>query len=186
MKNIFSNLDIAKLQGLVGSELSYVAGPQLWEFLNSDLIFVAAGSKRLSFQGDIFPESFEGFDSDYSRIKLSEPTQAEVDAALKVGAAYYFHSGEVIDRVYVIRDSIRYFGAKGETWEYVTDTGVVFQLTGGTLAVSKLGHHDEMLQVTYLDELSVDLLPVTVGHFESDLYQKYEFSRELILLGPIS
>lgn len=185
MKNIFSNLDIAKLQGLVGSELSYVAGPQLWEFLNSDLIFVSAGSKKLSFQGDIFPESFEGFESDYSRIKLSEPTNSEVDAAVKVGAAYYFHSGEVINRVFVIRDLIRYIGSKRESWEYVTDSGVVFQLTGGALAVTKLGHHDEMLQVTYLDELSVGLLPVTVGHFESDLFQKYEFSRELIPLGSI-
>jgi hypothetical protein len=173
-------LNLAQLSSLIGAELRYVAGPQLWQFLNSDYIFAAFGDEKISFQGDIFSETFEGFEADYSKIAISVPSDSAIDKALKDGYAYYFHKGEQLMGISIVRDRVKYVGSQGETWEYVTDSGVIFELAKGIVAITKLGHHDETLQVTYLDRMVKDQIPNTVSHFDSDLFHQYQFSREFI------
>lgn len=180
MINTFSKLNLDQLRSLIGAELKYVAGPQLWEFLNSDYIFAVFGDEKISFQGDTLLGTFEGFEADYSKMVISVPSDAELDKALKDGSAYYFHSGEQLIGISIVRDCVKYVDSKGESWEYLTDSGIVFELAKGILAITKLGHHDEMLQVTYLDRMAKDEIPNTVGHFDSDLFHQYQFSREFI------
>jgi hypothetical protein len=183
VKNLFSNSDIEELTKLRGSIFSFVAGPTLWEFLSADLVFLVCGNQRLSIQGDIFDSSFEGFEGQYSRLIISTPNDVDLEKSVLEGSAYYFHSGETVLEVAVIRDTIEFFSDGIKSWEYVTDSGFVLNLSGGAVAITKLGHHDELLQVTYWDEFSMLTVPETDGHFESDLYQNYNINREIIPLG---
>ena len=67
-----------------------------------------------------------------------------------------------------------------ESWEYSTDIGIVLKLESGFLALSRLGYHDEMLQVTYLNEWDLEAIPDTLGRFDNDLHVNFTSSRSII------
>ena len=180
MKNIFSKSNLEQLRKLIGQKHLFVAGPTLWEYLSSDLIFIVCGEQQLLLQGDTFEDSFEGFKADYSQIKFGYPDSTDLDNSLQNGYSYYLHAGEVVTGVSILRETIRYSGDDDLSWEYVTDCGFILELTNGSIVISKLGHHDEMLQVTYMDVTSIANIPETVGHFEADLNHHYSVIREQI------
>ena len=182
MKNFFSSRDLDILTSFVGSELNFVAGPELWEYLSSDLIILVCGENQIAMQGDIFEGDFEGFQSDYSKINFLPPKQSELKASIKKGFTYYFHAGEIVTRISIIRDRVVHLNGSAVLWDYQSDSGVVFHLTNGAISISKLGYHDEMLQVTYFDSADLARLPDLNSHFESDLYTQYEFERKIISL----
>ena len=186
MINTFSATDLEIFQNLIGTQWSFVAGPELWEYLSSDLIFVICGELRISLQGDIFESTFESFKSDYSKIIVSSPKQHEIDLSIKKGFAYSFHAGDFVTGVSILRDSVQRTGTGIDTWDYISDSGVIFHLTSGDVAITKLGHHDEMLQVTFLDKVETAQIPEMNSHFEHDLDNQYRFNRELIPLQALN
>ncbi len=182
MRNTFSPQDLDLLRSFIGSQLSFVAGPDLWEPLSADLIFVVCGERGLELRGDIFQDSFEGFESDYSKINFSEITQSEVLEATQRGFRYLIHAGELVTGVAILRNQVKHSGKNGNDWDYTSDSGVIFYLSEGALAVTKLGHHDELLQVTYQEKIDEALAELN-SHFESDFDDQYEFTRVLVPLS---
>ena len=168
------------LKRFVGSELNFVAGPELWEHLSSDLIILVCGENQIALQGDIFQSAFEGFQADYSTINFLPPKSADLNASIRKGFSYYFHTGERVIGVSIIRDRVVHLHGSEVLWDYQSDSGVILYLTNGALAISKLGYHDEMLQVTYFDPADMVRLPELNSHFESDLYNQYEFERQIM------
>jgi hypothetical protein len=186
LTNIFNRESAQLISRVLGQRLSYVAGPELWHHLSSDLVYLVAEDKVLGFQGDIQSQNFEGFEADYSEIQVNEHGESELMEAEEKGNLYYFHSGEKIEQISIIRDTIILSAGERDSWQYTTDVGVLFKLTSGALTISKLGYHDELLQVKYYNDFQIGDLPTTVGHFENSLYETYRVERSVLDIAELS
>lgn len=180
MKNKFSDHQVESLRTLVGQKLQYVAGPNLSSLLQSDLVIIATDSQCVAFQGDIHEDAFEGFPETYSSIEAFRAEETDIIDSISNGNQYFFKKGEQISGLFVIQDKLVGYLDGKESWEYSTDIGIVLKLESGFLALSRLGYHDEMLQVTYLDELNLEDIPETLGRFDNDLHVNFTSSRSII------
>ena len=180
MKNKISIDDIGKLRTLIGQRLQYVAGPYLSSQLQSDFIIIATNGQFVGLQGDIHEDVFEGFPESYSSIEIVKPDENDIDKSRASGNEYSFKKGERISNLFVIRDVLEGYRDGKHVWEYSTDIGIALELESGSLTVSRLGYHDEMLQVTYLKELEVKGIPETLGRFDNDLHTNFASTRSII------
>jgi len=182
MQNKFSSKQTELLRSLLGSSLSYVAGPNLSPDLISDYVIIALESTFIGLQGDIYTGNFEGFAETYSTIRISQADLADISKSRDKGNQYFFKKNEKISEVFLVRDEICGFQDGNPVWEYVTDIGVVLGLESGIVAITKLSYHDEMLQVTYLEDLQLEEIPDTLGRFENDFHSNFTRTRSLIRL----
>lgn len=109
----------------------------------------------------------------------------ELDEATRSGHIYLFHLGEKVIDVVVIRDTIIEHRDGSRTWKIVKDVGVVFVLSNGVIAVSQLGLHDEMLQVTIGESIASLKLPVVQRKWIDVLGIEYDVSREFIAVSEL-
>jgi len=148
----------------------------------SDYVIIVLDSTFIGLQGDIYTDNFEGFAETYSTIKVTNSDTEAISDSREQGNQYFFKKNEKVSDVFLIREEIIGFRDGNQIWDYVTDAGVVLLLESGIVAISKLSYHDEMLQVTYLDELQLDGIPKTLGRFENDLHSDFTSNRSLVRL----
>ena len=170
---------LTELKTMVNQRLSYIAGPNLSSDLSSDYVIIVTDTSLYGLQGDVHQGVLEGFPELYSSIETCAVDNDDLKEAKINGNQYYFNQGEVISEVLLITDTIRGFNDSKEAWEYVSDVGIVLKLESGYVAITRLGYHDEMLQVTYMEDMKADNLPTTSGRFEDDLHSSHTVTRSL-------
>jgi hypothetical protein len=183
MSNTFRDKEIQLIAQLLNQPLAFVAGPELWDHLSSDLIYLAAGETALCFQGDIGVQGFEGFESEYSEILVSPAKHIDLKDDEGKGFCYRTHAGELIEQISIVRDTLNYPNGETAVWNYVTDVAIIFKLETGSLSISKLGYHDELMQVTYFQEFAEVNLPSISGHFGEGANSHIRKGREVIALA---
>ncbi len=126
----------------------------------------------------------DGFESPFAELSV-EPGASRLDEAAKNGNVYFFHAGaEVID-VLVVRDTIAEQRSGISAWAFTTDVAIVFVLATAVIAVSKLGLHDEMLQVTIAGSIDELVLPWIQRKWQDKLGIDYTVEREFIPLEAL-
>ena len=166
--------------GMINQRLAYIAGPNLSSDLSSDFVIIVTDKDSYGFQGDVHQDVLEGFPELYSSIETCEVENEELEEARTRGNQYFFNKGEVISEIFLVRDSIEGLNDANEPWQYSSDIGIVLRLETGYVAITRLGYHDEMLQVSYFGELTVENIPATLGRFETDLHSNYTLTRSFI------
>jgi hypothetical protein len=104
----------------------------------------------------------------------------EQDQATKSGNVYVFHAGEVVVDAVIIRDTITEIRDGSHTWTIVKDVGVIFIMPGGVIAISQLGLHEELLQVTLAASVAGLKLPAIQRKWSDVLGIEHESSRQFI------
>jgi len=180
MDNMLTLDQVTELRSILNQRLAFIAGPNLSSDLCSDFVIIATADDFLGVQGDVHQGHLEGFSELYSSIETCKVEKEDLEEARKHGNQYFFKKGEIISRIFLVRDRVQGFVDGKEAWTYNSDIGIVLKLESGHVAITRLGYHDEMLKVTYLDELSVENLPATTGRFEVDVHSNYSLTRSLI------
>jgi len=182
MENQFSERSLQSFKTLVGAQFEYLAGPTLDPDLVSDLVLIQTNSGTIAIQGDILQLDVEGFDDTYSQLVATSDAQQALTKAKRIGNLYFFKAGETISKVLILRDEIRCFENHEFSWKYVSDSGLILQLDSGFIAITKLGYHDELLSVSYLEKLDSDEIPTPTAAFEDNLDTNIVVERKFITL----
>ena len=123
-------------------------------------------------------------DADPNHTTIAELAVAqgadELGAATKSGNVYYFHARDEVADVMVVRETIAEKREGTHTWTVVKDVGIAFVLSGGVIAISQLGLHDEMLQVTLAESLTTLRIPSIQRKWNDVLGIEYGVTRQLI------
>jgi len=180
MDNKLTQNQVIEICGMINQRLAYIAGPNLSSDLSSDFVIIVTDKDSYGLQGDVHQDFLEGFSELYSSIETCEVDKDELEEARTRGNQYFFNKGEVISEIFLVRDSIEGFNEAKETWQYNSDIGIVLRLESGYVSITRLGYHDEMLQVSYYGELTVANIPRTHGRFESDLHSNFTVKRSFI------
>lgn len=104
----------------------------------------------------------------------------ELDQVTTSGNVQVFHAGEVVVDALIIRDTITEIRDGSHTWTIVKDVGVIFVLSGGVIAISQLGLHEELLQVTMAASVAGLKLPAIQRKWSDLLGIEHEDSRQFI------
>lgn len=182
MKSILSLAQIKSLRALKGQRLAYVAGPNLTSEFSSDFVIIATDAQSIGLEGDIHFEVFEGFPEVYSSIETRKTVQNDVAESKAAGNQYFCKQGELISEISIVRDSLEGSTAGLLPWHYETDIGISLKLESGSLVISRLGYHDETLQVTYLDQMNLKDVPPTLGRFDSDPHSTFTSTRSIFTI----
>ena len=182
MENQFSRLALESFQSLLGAKFESLSGPTLGPDLVSDLIIIETNSGNVAIQGDIVHLNFEGFEDTYSKLVATGDVEKLLTQAKKIGNLYYFRAGENISQVLILRDEITCFENHEFSWKYVSDSGLILQLDSGFVAITKLGYHDELLSISYMDKLDMDEIPAPTAAFEDNLDTNLVVKRKFISL----
>lgn len=133
---------------------------------------------------DIDYLDFDGEEDSYACLSVQAGAH-DLEQAAKTGHLYYFHDGETIEDVLIVRDTITGRRDGELVWTYSADNAVVFVLSGGAVAVSKLGYHDEMLQVVHADSLDSLSLPPISGCWKDKLGLEHTRFRDAIPIADL-
>lgn len=182
MENQFSTLELTEFTKLVGANFEYLAGPTLGADLVSDLIILCTTTGNIAIQGDICELDFEGFTETYSKLIVNPKSEKYLGEAKNNGNLFFFKAGEKISSVMILRNFVTCFENHKLSWEYVSDAGLILKMESGYLAITKLGQHDELLAVTYLDELDMSQLPNLTSAFQDSLETQIENNRKILTL----
>lgn len=178
--------DVELLRSLIGQKYRFIGGINLEDDLVSDHVVVFCEFGSLAITGDTYEDAFEGFDETYSSLVIQAAKSSDEDAIRKAGLLFKQNMNQVVDDVLRVDERVT-LTERGETvWTHTTTVSLVFVLSSGFTAVTKLGHHDEMLKVTFGEVFDLDLLPSTLGGFEQSIHQSYDFRRFVSSIAPKS
>lgn len=185
MRKIFSEVELESLRSLIGSAFQFVAGPGLWHALTGSSVYVVCDNNPIGVQAYSDEEEFQGEWEDFSRLQLTPVTKKEVEECVQDGFAYRKHMGEFVRGVFVIVDEI--FGELDgvKNLDYLSHSGIVLQFDTGYICIAKHDHHQPVIKVTYLDDMSEEQMPHTFNRFDEDLNQKFYLKRTLLDLSAI-
>jgi hypothetical protein len=190
MENLFSNLDLKLLEGILGSRFECVLGPTLGPELVSDLVVVRTSAGDLGIQGDISQFDFEAFDGVFSILRLSNTTGGELSETKNNTNRNFSRTGEIVSNILILRDEITFFENNQHPTKYISDSGLILELEYGSIAITKLGYHDELLTVIYLEKLDISEIPTPTSGFMADSLAKITIDRKFLSLedaaGPQS
>lgn len=172
--------DLARLAALVGGSWLYVAGETLTHHLNTPVdVIVGTTSGSVSIVSAIAEADFEGEAETYAVLSVTGNVSGFAEAKRK-GNVYVHHQREAVKDIRIVRDTVTEVSDGETTWRYVTDVGVVFDLTGGAVAVVKASHHTEMLFVRMGNSAGELDIPDRVIEWDNDLVVQHHSSRQFI------
>jgi hypothetical protein len=189
-KIIFSISDIATISQTKGAVWDFFAGENLFPdmFTVFDVI-VSCNRITLRVVCDlILDNTDEHFDARFAE----EPNHSSLSISLDVsglpiaeqgGNIYYFNKGETVQDVLIIRDVVTSTQFGESVWHIVEDSGLVFILETGCIAICKDGYHDELMSVRRANTPENLNLPNAIAGKDDELGQVTTLERALI---PIS
>jgi hypothetical protein len=180
MIKIFGEEEFESLRALIGSTFQFVAGPGLWHALTGTTVYVVCSNHSLSIQAQSDEEEFQGEWEDFSRLQLIPVSSREVEKCVLDGFAYRKHMGEIVRGVFVIVDEIIGELDSVKNLDYVSHSGIVLQFDTGYICIAKHDHHQPVIKVTYLDDMSDEQVPQTFHRFDEDVNQKFYLKRILL------
>ena len=174
------------MQSLVGAQWLYIAGDTLGPDFNTPfdvIVGTTGGSVRVVSTID---EADFQYDEPmtYSVLSISEDVSGFTQARRR-GNVYVHHQREYLIDLLIVRETIIEIENEQESWEYITDIGVVFVLSRGAVAVSKGSHHTQMLVVRMAP--TVDALGIAHRAIEwtDDLTIKHLASRQFLQIETL-
>jgi hypothetical protein len=201
VSNILSAVDLQAVSQLIGSKLERVWGPYMHHWPNrisSVCVFIDTTKIQLCLSGDIdalgYWEGEDGWPAQYSKFVVNSPAPgyANIDPwtkALKDGCVYYFHTGEVITDILFEFETMSFFHNGVHQWDYTTDIAMIIVLSGGYMAISKMGFNDELLRVNFGKDLSKFVVPELDSYWidpeEEELGIEFRPTRERIPIAQL-
>jgi hypothetical protein len=176
----FSRDDLIRLAELVGGSWRYVSGKTLTHHLNTPIdVIIGTSGNSVRVVSEIAEADFEGNAEMYAALSVSADVSG-LDEAQRKGNVYIHFQREKINDIWIIRDVVTEVSGGELRWEYTTDVGLVFELSGGAVAVVKGSHHTEMLLVRMALSVEQLYLPDRVIEWDDDLTAQHYSSREFI------
>lgn len=174
--NILSRDEIEVLRGLRGAMLDSIAGAHLPDYLSGSevLLVTDRGCRRI--WSDVTELDFQGFDEEYASLHVAVSSSG-LDEATRRGNRYYFHSGERIDEIEIVRETVSETVVGKVAWEYTSDIAIVLKLAGGSMTVRR-GHLSmEVLCVQFADAGAVIDVPTPTSYWSDTLDARYVVDR---------
>ena len=181
---ILDEESLSRLAALRGGVWRYLGGVQVSNWMTDVSLFIATDSRLLTITGETTELDFEGEDDTYARFHIDDGA-TDLDAASKSGHLYYFNSGQTVQDVLIVRETVTEHREGEATWSYVTDIGIVFVLSGGLIAIGKVGHHTELLSVTRAQNLDALKLDDPSHGWEYRLDVEYSIERQTLAIDSL-
>ncbi len=194
IRNTLDVESLRRLDGLRGASLRRIFGVNLDVRLMSEDVSLETDKATVTLWGDVDGlGDWEGFDGQYAVLNIADGIpNIYVASDLRAAStsdenSFFFHAGDRIQDISIVRERVRK-DVTGETeWEYTTDSAVVFDLSGGVLAISKTAFDAEMLAVTFADSWEQLTIP-PAGAFWfhwNEMGTEFVRSRELMSLDDL-
>ena len=147
-----------KLAALRGQVWRFFGSSRMTNWLTDVSMFFCTEGPAITVSGwtDFF--DFEGEGDTYALLKIDDGA-ADFEEAKKAGRSYPTQSGQNVNDVLILRETVVETRGGQVSWRYVADIAIVFQLSGGVVAVAKVSHHTELLGIAKapsMDELRID------------------------------
>ena len=181
---ILDEESLSRLAALRGGVWRYLGGVQVSNWMTDVSLFIATDSRLLTITGETTELDFEGEDDTYARFRIDDGATG-LDAASKSGHLYYFNSGQTVQDVLIVRETVTEHREGRTTWSYVTDIGIIFVLSGGLIAIGKVGHHTELLSVTRAQNLDALKLDDPSHGWEDRLDVEYSIQRQTFAIDSL-
>ena len=181
---ILDEESLSRLAALRGGVWRYLGGVQVSNWMTDVSLFIATDSRLLTITGETTELDFEGEDDTYARFRIDDGA-TDLDAASKSGHLYYFNSGQTVQDVLIVRETVTEHREGRTTWSYVTDIGIIFVLSGGLIAIGKVGHHTELLSVTRAQNLDALKLDDPSHGWEDRLDVEYSIERQTLAIDSL-
>ena len=181
---ILDEESLSRLAALRGGVWRYLGGVQVSNWMTDVSLFIATDSRLLTITGETTELDFEGEDDTYARFRIDDGA-TDLDAASKSGHLYYFNSGQTVQDVLIVRETVTEHREGEATWSYVTDIGIVFVLSGGLIAIGRVGHHTELLSVTRAQNLDALKLDDPCHGWEDRLDVEYSIERQTLAIDSL-
>lgn len=157
IRNTLDVESLRRLAGLRGATLRRIFGVNLDVRLMSEDVSLETDLAMITLWGGIDRlDDWEGFEGQYAVLHVDEGVPriyaaADVAARDTSSIGNFFHAGDRIQEVSIVRECVRKVVTGEVEWEYTTDTAVVIDLSNGVLAISKAALDGEMLIATIVD-----------------------------------
>ena len=181
---ILDEESLSRLAALRGGVWRYLGGVQVSNWMTDVSLFIATDSRLLTITGETTELDFEGEDDTYARFRIDDGA-TDLDAASKSGHLYYFNSGQTVQDVLIVRETVTEHREGEATWSYVTDVGIIFVLSGGLIAIGKVGHHTELLSITRAQNLDALKLDDPSHGWEDRLDVEYSIERQTLAIDSL-
>jgi hypothetical protein len=176
-----SNKELRLLKGFLNAEYHFIAGTDLWHHLSATQIIVMTNVGAIQILGMITTFDFEGFVDDYSTFAVSVAEPKELEDSERSGNIYLYKADKKIKDIRLVRERVAERTPGGSVWEYYTDVSIVFVFEAGSLSITKLNHHTELLQAAFADQ-EIPETPETRDGFVADITKTHTTERETISL----
>jgi hypothetical protein len=165
MQNLITTTELLLLKQLIGAKLDCIGGEYLTSRLNSASIFIKTDKGSLLIWGDYFDQDFAGFGDEFSFFRVNKANEDQVGLARKKGNLYFFHGGETINNIELVRLTVSREDVDGATGSFVTDIGIVFHLSGGSMVLFRENLHLEPFQVSFSSEIGKPIIGQVQTHY---------------------
>lgn len=149
------------------------------DWLSDPCVFFCTEGPAITVSGWTDYFDFEGEDDTYSLLKIDGGAE-DFEEAKRSGRIYSSEAGQEVVEVMVVRETVVATRGEHESWRYVTDIGIVFKLSAGAIAVTKVSHHTELLSVIKADTLEELQIDEPTKIWEDKLGIEYTIRRDFI------
>lgn len=146
--------------------------------------FFVTSCGSITVWSDVEYLDFTGEEDTYSGLSV-EDGALHLREARSTGSFFYFHAGESVVDVLVLRERIQEVCDGVTTWEFTTDLAVVFVLSEGVIAVSKRSQHAEVIAVTHAGSLEQLAIAEPSSSWVEQIGVDYVHSREFIRVAEL-
>lgn len=170
---------LLRVAALKGQAWRCFGSPGMTDWLTDVTAFFCTDGPAITVSGIAEYLDFEGEEDTYSLLHVDDGA-ADFDEAEEVGRLYFFYAGQRVIDVLIVRETIVENRGGNATWRYVTDIGIVFKLSAGAIAVTKVSHHTELLSVIKADTLEELQIDEPTKIWEDKLGIEYTTRRDFI------
>ena len=174
--NTLSRDENEVLRGLRGATFDSLAGAYLPDYLSGSEVLLVTDRGCWRIWSEVTGLDFQGFDEDYSALHVAV-SDAGLDQATRLGNRYYFHSGERIDDVEIVRETVKEVVIGEVTWEYTSDIAIVLKLAGGSMTLRREHLSMEVLSVQFADAGAVTDVPTPTSYWSDTIDTPYVVDR---------
>lgn len=178
--DIFETSEVEILEALKLSKWKSISGNEM-DNLNFawGSVIVQTSNGPVNVISDSRELDFEGYWDDYSNLHL-KASAPRWDAMKDEGHIFYFGQGEIIQRIWLIRDTVTCTLDGMKVFQYTTDSGLVFELDRTWISLMKSSHRTAALSVDVAPQKSDLQLGNLSGRWESNLLRSYSHERHWI------
>ena len=170
---------------LRGDSWQFFGGSDVTDWLTSTSFILATDSKIITITSEVSWKDFEGEDDTYSCLTL-EADAVDHDRARSSGHLYFFHQGQEVRDLMVVRDLITEEQVGIPTWQYVTDVAVIDCLSDGVVCARKVSDHNELVAMAHAPTIEALAVPEPSHRWTNEIGLTYTFERQVIPVDALS